>query len=113
MKCTHYSKRMLRKQDCVKFRWRTAWQRFFENNFADLSDVVRVKKYQDFVQPQGFDFRNGRGALNCSPERCKESCQESDSYEHYWIVTILRWAKHGSSKRRLRRAEESDCSPSP
>ena len=32
---------------------------------------------------QGFDFENGRGALNCSPERFKESCQESDSYEHH------------------------------
>ena len=35
---------MLRKQDCVKFRGRIAWQTFFENNFADFSDVVRVKK---------------------------------------------------------------------
>ena len=24
---------------------------FFENNFADFSDVVQVKKNQDFVQP--------------------------------------------------------------
>ena len=38
---------------------------------------------------QGFVFENGRGALNCSPERFKESCQESDSYEHHWIVTFL------------------------
>ena len=27
-----------------------AWQSFFENNFADFSDVVRVEKNQDFVQ---------------------------------------------------------------
>ena len=40
MKRVHYSKRMLRKQDWVKFRGRIAWQRFFENNFADFSDVV-------------------------------------------------------------------------
>ena len=32
---------------------------------------------------QGFLFFNARGALNCSPERFKESCQESDSYEHH------------------------------
>ena len=38
-------------QDCVKFRGCIAWQGFFLNNFADLSDVVRVKKNQDFVQP--------------------------------------------------------------
>ena len=38
MKHAHYSKRMLRKQDWVKFRGRIAWQRFFENNFADFSD---------------------------------------------------------------------------
>ena len=50
MKRTHYSKRMLRKQDCVKFRRRIAWQ-FYENNFADFSNVVRVKKNQDFIQP--------------------------------------------------------------
>ena len=30
---------------------------------------------------QGFVFRNTRGALNCSPERFKESCQECDSNE--------------------------------
>ena len=36
---------------CFKFRGRIAWQSFFENNFADFSDVVRVKKNQDFVQP--------------------------------------------------------------
>ena len=41
MKCTHYSKRMLRKQDCVKFCGR----------IADFSDVVRIKKSQVFVQP--------------------------------------------------------------
>ena len=29
---------------CVKFRGRFAWQSFFENNFADFADVVRVKK---------------------------------------------------------------------
>ena len=49
MKRAHYCKRMLRKQDCVKFRGRSAWQSFFEN-IVDFSDVVRVKK-KDFVQP--------------------------------------------------------------
>ena len=44
MKRSHYSKRMLRKQDCVKFHGRIAWQSFSENNFADFSDVVPVKK---------------------------------------------------------------------
>ena len=44
MKRAHYIKHMLRKQDCAKFRGRIAWQSFFENNFADFSDVVRVKK---------------------------------------------------------------------
>ena len=43
MERAYYSKRMLCKQDCVKFRERIAWQTFFENNFADISDVVRVK----------------------------------------------------------------------
>ena len=51
MKRVHYSKCMLHKQDCVKFCRRIAWQNFFENNFTDFSDVVRVKKNQDFVQP--------------------------------------------------------------
>ena len=51
MKRAHYSKRMLRKHDCVKFPGRIAWQSFCENNFADFSGVVRVKKNQDFVQP--------------------------------------------------------------
>ena len=36
-----------------------------------------------YTNLQGFGFKNGRGALNCSPERFKESCQESDSYEHH------------------------------
>ena len=44
MKRAHYSKRMLRKQDCIKLRGRIAWQSFFQNNFADFSDVVRAKK---------------------------------------------------------------------
>ena len=49
MKRVHYSKRMLRKQDWVKFCGRIAWQSsFFENNFADFSDVVRVKKKSRF-----------------------------------------------------------------
>ena len=48
MKRAHYSKRMLRKQDCIKFRGRIAWQGFFENNFADFSDVMRVKKKSRF-----------------------------------------------------------------
>ena len=48
---THYSKRMLRKQNSVKFCRRIAWQSVFENDFADFSDVVQVKKNQDFVQP--------------------------------------------------------------
>ena len=46
MKHVHYSKCMLRKQDCVKFRGRIAWQSFFFflNNFADFSNVMRVKR---------------------------------------------------------------------
>ena len=32
---------------------------------------------------QGFVFKYGRGALNCSPERFKESRTQSDSYEHH------------------------------
>ena len=54
MKCVHYIKRKLRKHDWVKFRGRIALQFFFfENNFADFSNVVRVKKKKnkDFVQP--------------------------------------------------------------
>ena len=37
MKPVHYSKSMLRKQDCIKFRGHIAWQNFFENNFVDFS----------------------------------------------------------------------------
>ena len=50
---THALKQaMLRKQDWVKFRGRIAWQSFFfENNFADFSNVVGVKKNPDFAQP--------------------------------------------------------------
>ena len=44
MKRAHYSKCMLRKQDCVKFSRAYCMTEFFENNFADFSDVVRVKK---------------------------------------------------------------------
>ena len=44
MKRKHYSKRMLRKQDCVKFCGHIAWQSFFENNFADFFDVVKKIK---------------------------------------------------------------------
>ena len=44
MKRGHYSKQMLHRQDCVKFRGRIAWQSFFENNFADFSNVAQVKK---------------------------------------------------------------------
>ena len=51
MKCAHYSKRMLCKQDCIKFCGRTAWQSFFENNFCRFLHIVQVKKNQDFVQP--------------------------------------------------------------
>ena len=46
---------------------------------------------------QGFVFENGRGALNCSPERFKGSWHENDYYEHHWNVTSFRWAKHCSS----------------
>ena len=44
---------MLRKQDCLKFAGVLHDRVFFENNFADFTDVVRVKKRknQDFVQP--------------------------------------------------------------
>ena len=44
MKRAHYSKRMLRKEDFVKFRGRIAWESFFENNCVNFSDVVWVKK---------------------------------------------------------------------
>ena len=43
MKCVHYSKLMLRKQDCVVSR-AYCMTEIFENNFVDFSDVVRVKK---------------------------------------------------------------------
>ena len=43
MKRTHYSKRMLRKQHCVKFLQAYCMtQVFFENNFADFSYVVQL-----------------------------------------------------------------------
>ena len=45
--------------------------------------------WECFVNIQGFVFKEWQGVLNYSPERFKESCQESDSYEHHWIVTIL------------------------
>ena len=51
MKQAHYSKRMLCEQDCVKFSGHIAWHILLENNFADFSDAVRVKKYQAFAQP--------------------------------------------------------------
>ena len=40
---------------------------------------------------------NGRGALNCCPERFQESCQESDSYEPL-NCNNFRTAKHCSPK---------------
>ena len=43
----HFSKRMLRKLDCVKFLRVYCMTEIFESN----SDVVQVKKNQDFVQP--------------------------------------------------------------
>ena len=45
---TFCNKHMLIAQVCVKFRWRIARQSFLENNFVYFSDVVRVKKNQDF-----------------------------------------------------------------
>ena len=44
MKSMHYSKRMLCKQGCIKLSGHIAWQSLFENNFADFSNVVQVKK---------------------------------------------------------------------
>ena len=49
MKYAHYGKRMLHKQDCIKFCGRIAWQSFSENNFTDFSNAVLVKKNPDFV----------------------------------------------------------------
>ena len=76
MKRGHYRKCMLRKQDCIKFRRRIAWQSFSENNFADLSDVVRVKKYQHFVLSLvAFPISNisywGIGSLPATHEETK------------------------------------------
>ena len=48
MKRAHYSKFMLRKQDCIKFPTHIAWQTFFENNFADFSGVPVKKKKSRF-----------------------------------------------------------------
>ena len=57
MKCTYYSKRMPRKQDCVKFHRHIAWQSFFENNFADFSDVVQVKKKSKISSSRWWRFQ--------------------------------------------------------
>ena len=45
----HYSKHTLHKQDCVKFRRHIAWQSFFENNFADFSDVKKKSKFRPAI----------------------------------------------------------------
>ena len=50
MKPAHNSKRMMRKQDCVKFRRHIARQSLFENDFADFSDEV-LGGNPDFVKP--------------------------------------------------------------
>ena len=39
---------------------------------------------------QGFILRNSRGALNCSPECFKESCQASDFIEHQLLSLSLK-----------------------
>ena len=39
-----YNKRMLIAQDSIRFCGRIAWQTFLINKFADIPDVVRVKK---------------------------------------------------------------------
>ena len=49
MKCTYYSKRMLCKQDCVKFRGRIACQEFFWKQLCLLLRCSAGKKNQDFV----------------------------------------------------------------
>ena len=62
------------------------------SNNSQPGPVVRsTLKYHLFVKQfvQGFIFKNARRALNGSSERFKESCQESDSYEHHLIATIL------------------------
>ena len=56
---------------------------------CNYSIVTFMESLYDFVQLQGFVFRNSKEALNCSPERFKESLQESDSNVHHWIVIIL------------------------
>ena len=53
MKCAHYSKRKLCKQECMKFCWRIARQSFFENNFADFSNNMQVKKKSRFCPAVG------------------------------------------------------------
>ena len=46
-----------------------------------LKFKVFQNEYHNSIQ--GFFFKNGKGALNCSPERFKESCQESNAYEQH------------------------------
>ena len=61
MKRAHYIKGLLRKQDCViKVSQAYCMTEFFLNNFADFSDVVRVKKKnQESVQPlEAFPISN-------------------------------------------------------
>ena len=48
MKRAHYSKCILHKQDCVKFPGCYLHDRVFWKQFADCSDVVRVKKKSRF-----------------------------------------------------------------
>ena len=64
MKRAHYSKRMLRKQVLVKFRGRVAWQSFLENNFADFSDVVRVKNIK-ISSSRWWRFQYATSPIRC------------------------------------------------
>ena len=91
MKRAHYSKRMPRTQDYVKFCGLIAWQSFFLNNFADFSNVVRVKKNQDFVQPLvAFPISN---ISYCVATFCVATLSDHRCYHIIIFMTCVWWAK--------------------
>ena len=51
MKREHYSKRMLRKQDCIKFLWAYCMTEFFWKQLCWFPRCSAGKKNQVFVQP--------------------------------------------------------------
>ena len=95
MKCAHYSKSMLRKQDCVKFRGRIAWQNFFRKQLCLFLQCSAGKK-KNKKQIKISSSRWWRFQLATSPIFLKLfvylfSAPEKLVGEHFTKWSPIRW----------------------